>query len=121
MRLFFMLYFTISFSQVQNYTYGYEGMEIVSRWRDSTLIYSHSGAKAIIRREVGDSIVKMYSRDLIKDGDLKVKIGSAEIIGKIKIQRVKRLISVTFTYFRVIWNSGLIEEYRPKPKPKKKS
>jgi hypothetical protein len=118
MKYFLIFFVTFSYSQFKPvyYNHGYEGIEIVAKYKDSTLIYSNKAAKATIRKEVGDSIVKKYKS--LKEGKLTVRISNAEIIGTIKIERKPRLIHVTFSYEKVKWDSGLQEEYKLKPKIK---
>jgi hypothetical protein len=101
------------------YKYGYEGIELIAKTKaDSTIVYSHRGAKATIRTEVGNNIVKLYSNGHLKNGLLTISIQRATVTGKIKIKRRGKLISIMFTWIVVKWSTGLIEEYRPKQKRK---
>lgn len=101
------------------YRFGYEGVEIIAKTKaDSTIIYSHHGAKPTIRREVGDNIVQLYSKGLLRNGLLTVNIYCATVKGIVSIVRQDRLISITYTWKTVIWSNGLVEEYCPKRKRK---
>jgi hypothetical protein len=101
------------------YKFGYEGIEIIAKTKaDSTIIYSHHGAKPTIRNEVGQSIIQLYTKGLLKNGPLIVSIYSAIVKGTVSIVRRGKLISIKFTWRTVTWSSGLVEEYRPKRKGK---
>jgi len=101
------------------YKFGYEGIELIAKTKsDSTIVYSHCGAKPAIRIEVGQSIVHLYSKGLLKNGPLTVNIHSAIVKGLISIIRKDKLITIMFRWKTVAWSTGLVEEYRPKLKRK---
>jgi hypothetical protein len=119
-NLLIFLFFSVQlFSQVVPYKHGYEGIEIIAKTKaDSTIVYSHNGAKPTIRTEVGQSVVHQYSKGLLKNGPLTVNIHCATVKGTVTIVRRDKLISIKFKWKTVTWSTGLVEEYRPKQKKK---
>ena len=91
------------------YRFGYEGIEIIAKTKsDSTIVYSHNGAKPAIRTEVGQSIVHQYSNGLLKNGSLTVNIHCATVKGIVSIVRRGKLISIKFKWNTVAWSNNVI-------------
>lgn len=102
------------------YRFGYNGIEIIAKTKsDSTITYSNYGAKPTIRRAVGNTIIKLYCKGLLKNGPLTVNLQCATVKGMLSIVRKNNtLISISYTWKTVVWSSGLVEEYHLKRKRK---
>jgi hypothetical protein len=109
--LLFALMFTAlcSAQKVRYYKYGYEGIQFVGQVNDSTMIYSHSMAKPIAEKGVGNYICQLYTKSRIPSGKLVVCVKNAEVYGILTITRKDKLVLLLFTYTKVIWNDGTIE------------
>jgi hypothetical protein len=106
-----ILYSSLIFCQkVEHYNYGYEGIERVGKWNDSTLIYSHHKAKPTIRIEVCDSIINRYIKKKPLPNNLVLKIKKAIVFGKLVITKKENLIHLEFFYDKIIWNDSIIEK-----------
>lgn len=104
--------------RVEYYEYGYGGIEKGITRGDTTYLFCDSLSKAQIRYEVMDSIEKLYKTKRLKIGYLKVKIRDAEVYGKLRIRRKNHLVVFNYTYDKVVYSDGLIQQYR-EPKKKK--
>lgn len=108
--LFLMLGSSMAFSQPEvKYKYGCEGIVLFGRIGDSTLVYSNSMAKCEIKREVADSIVRMYLKKRPKSQMLSLNLPKANVKGRLGIIRKKTLISLTFYYEQVKWRDSITE------------
>ena len=109
----FLLFSFCSFGQkVHCYKYGYEGIEKIAKRGDTTVVYSQKWAKAEIRIEVADTILKLYGKNKIKVGKIAIVTRNAIINGILKIERAPNLVLLTFSYRRIEWCSGKIEEHK---------
>jgi len=112
-RISTLLIFSMSYSQsnkIEHYRYGYEGIEIITKINDTTVVYTHHLAKPQIRTSVGNIILRLYSKGNLKDGELKVIVPEATVFGTIKIKKAGKLVQINFSYSRVEWQDGRIEE-----------
>ena len=116
--LLLMTTFVYSQQKIEYYNYGYEGIEKIGKIKDSTLVYSNFFAKAEIRAEVADSILKKYRK--LKSGNYQVNIKSAKVFGRLELIRTKDLINVNFYYSKTEYNNGLISIYKQPIKKVKK-
>ena len=109
--LFVLLFTTLCSAQkIHYYKYGYEGIELIGTINDSTIIYSHHLAKPTIRLEVADSVVRRYSKNRMLKGKLVIQTSKAKVFGILTITRTNKLVSLMFTYTKIIWNNGKIEK-----------
>jgi hypothetical protein len=109
----FLLFSVCSFGQkVHYYKYGYEGIEKFAKRGDSTVVYSQKWAKAEIRIEVADTILKLYGKNKIKAGKISIVVKNAKVNGILKVDRTPNLVLLTFIYKRIEWSSGIIEEHK---------
>ena len=115
--LIILLFSNLLFSQKKRlyYNYGQDGMENVYVVKDSMLIYDNFGSRPIIRKEVGDTIVRKYHS--LKNGIYDFTIRSAKVTGRVEINRRNKLILLNFYYIKVEY-SDCIEIYQD---PKKKT
>jgi hypothetical protein len=106
-----ILFFSTCYSQkIEYYKYGYEGIEMFGKVKDSTIIYTQHKAKATIRIAVATKITNLYLGKKLKNGNLVVELPNAIVSGRIKIQRKKKLIVINYFYERVEWcDKDLIE------------
>jgi hypothetical protein len=112
-RISTLLIFSMSYSQsnkIEHYRYGYEGIELITKVNDTTIVYTHHLAKPQIRISVGNTILHLYSKGELKDGYLKVIVPEATVFGTIKIKKSGTIIQINFSYSRVEWSNGKIEE-----------
>jgi len=109
--LLFALLFTslCSAQKVHYYKYGYEGIELIGKINDSTIIYSHHLAKPTIRIEVADSIIHRYAKTRKIKGNLVVCTSTAKVFGILTVTRTNKLVTLLFTYEKIIWNTGMVE------------
>ena len=106
--------------KVEYYKYGYEGIERFGKWNDSTLIYSHHKAKATIRLEVCDTIIKRYIHKKALPNNLVLKTKKAIVYGKLVTVKKDKLIHLEFFYEKVVWNDSITEKPIVKVAIKKK-
>jgi hypothetical protein len=114
MRKILLLFLSVStfcYSQnVEYYKYGYEGIEMFGKVKDSTVIYTQHKAKGTIRTDVAKRIVNLYLDRKLKDGNLVVELPIAIVSGRIKIERKGKLVVINYFYERVEWcDKDLIE------------
>jgi hypothetical protein len=109
--LLFLFVSTFCYSQnVEYYKYGYEGIEMFGKVKDSTVIYTQHKAKGTIRTDVAKRIVNLYLDRKLKDGNLVVELPIAIVSGRIKIERKGKLVVINYFYERVEWcDKDLIE------------
>lgn len=119
-RLLFLLITTFVYSQqkIEYYNYGYDGIEKIGKVKDSTLVYSNFLAKAEIRSEVADSILKKYHK--LKSGNYTVLVKFAKVFGRLELIRTNNLINVNYYYSKVEYNNGLVSIYKKPIKKVKK-
>lgn len=108
--LLFISFFSFG-QKINYYKYGYEGVEMFAKRGDSTVVYSHKWAKATIRTEVADTIMKLYGENKIKAGKVIIVTKDAKVRGVLKIVRKPNLVSITLVYRRIEWSNGVIEEH----------
>jgi hypothetical protein len=106
-----ILFSSLCYSQkIEYYKYGYEGIEMFGKVKDSTIIYTQHKAKTTIRIAVATKITNLYLGKKLKNGNLVVELPNAIVSGRIKIQRKKKLIVINYFYERVEWcDKDLIE------------
>jgi hypothetical protein len=97
-----ILFFSTCYSQkIEYYKYGYEGIEMFGKVKDSTIIYTQHKAKATIRIAVATKITNLYLGKKLKNGNLVVELPNAIVSGRIKIQRKGKLVVINYFYERV--------------------
>ena len=113
-RLLFLLMTTFVYSQqkIEYYSYGYDGMESISRVRgsDSMVVYSNYKSRPLIRREVCDTILKNYKK--LKNGPYIVDIKNIKVTGRLEIDRKHNLVSIKYYYEKINYCDTLVEIYK---------
>ena len=107
-----VLFFSSCYSQkkVEYYKYGYDGIEMFYKGKDSTVVYTQHKAKATIRTEVAHKVLNLYLVGKLKNGTRVVELPNAIVTGRVKIERKDRLIVINYFYERVEWcDQELIE------------
>ena len=102
---------TVCYSQnVEYYNYGYEGIEMYHKGKDSMVVYTQHMAKATIRSEVALKVINLYLTRKIKNGELVVELPNAIVTGRIFLERREKLVVINYYYERVEWcDKNLIE------------
>ena len=110
--LLFITSFVYSQQRIEYYSYGYDGMESISRVRgsDSMVVYSNYKSRPLIRREVCDTILNNYKK--LKNVPYIVVIKGAKVFGKLQIDRKHNLVSIKYYYEKVNYGDTLIEVYK---------
>ena len=102
--------FCYSQKKVEYYKYGYEGIEMLGKVGDTTVIYTQHKAKGTIRIDVAKKVVNLYLSKKLKDGTLVVELPIAIVTGRIKMERKDKLVVINYFYERVEWcDQELIE------------
>jgi hypothetical protein len=102
--------FCYSQKKVEYYKYGYEGIEMLGKVGDTTVIYTQHKAKGTIRIDVANKVVNLYLSKKLKDGTLVVELPIAIVTGRIKMERKDKLVVINYFYERVEWcDQELIE------------
>lgn len=107
----FLLISASCYSQkVEYYKYGYEGIELFGKVKDTTVIYTQHKAKGTIRTDVAKKVVNLYLDKKLKDGSLIIELPTSIVTGRIKIERKGKLIVINYFYEMVEWcDKDLIE------------
>ncbi len=94
------------------YKYGYNGMELIVKNNNETIIVSTYNSKKAIKDEIALKIYEMYSKKSFFTGDLVTITGNeAKVVGKISIRKKGNLILLDFYYDEIQWQNGLVEAY----------
>ncbi|WP_298141634.1 hypothetical protein [Flavobacterium sp.] len=104
-----------SFSQVSmtTYKYGYNGMELIVKSKNETIIISTFNSKKAIKDEIAQKVYDHFKNSQINSGDtISIQGNDAKVTGKCFISRKKKLISINFYYEKIEWNNGSIELYK---------
>lgn len=97
-------------NSIQTYANGHNGMELVSRTKDKTIIISTFNAKLEIRENIARLLHGLYMENkLISNSMLSIIGEQAAVTGKCIITVKESLVTVDFYYEKVYWNDGLIE------------
>jgi len=106
-----ILFSSLCYSQkIEYYKYGYEGIELFGKVKDTTIIYTQHKAKGTIRIDVAKKVVNLYLDKKLKDGNLVVELPVAIVSGRIKIERKGKLVVINYFYEKVEWcDKDLIE------------
>ncbi len=110
---------TFAFSQ-ESYKYGYDGIELFAKGKDTMYVYHHKQAKANIRPEVATEILNTYLRKKNLGGTKTVCTSQGEVTGVLKIVRKHNLVVLNFQYISILWNDGRLEKAILTKKKKKK-
>ncbi len=115
--LILLLYSCYAFStedpKVIVYNHGQNGMELVAKSKNGTIIISTFNAKMTIRQDIARKIYDLYkSTPIESNSKIKVKGEEACVTGKCVIRKKKDLVVIDFYYQTVEWNSGQIEIYK---------
>ncbi|HPW99069.1 MAG TPA: hypothetical protein PK218_10940 [Flavobacterium sp.] len=107
----------VSFSQhksnVESYSFGQNGMEIIAKSKQSIVIVSTYNAKMTIREEIARKIYSMYAENKLEDNKKYTIAGNeANVTGNCIIRKKNNLIAIDFYYEKVEWYSGLVEIYK---------
>ena len=116
-----ILFSSLCYSQkTEYYKYGYEGIEMFHKGKDSTVIYTQHLAKATIRTDVALIVLNLYLKRKLKDGNLVVELPNAIVTGRIKIEKRERLVVINYYYQKVEWCDKYLIEIPENLKPIKK-
>ncbi|MDR6967049.1 hypothetical protein J2X31_001049 [Flavobacterium arsenatis] len=87
-------------------------MELISTREGETIIINNFNAKMKIREDIAEKLLALYNKnELLNDSNITVVGNEAKVTGKIIIEKREKLVSVSFYYEKVEWNSGLKEIY----------
>ncbi|WP_298395867.1 hypothetical protein [Flavobacterium sp.] len=101
-------------TKVATYKYGYNGMElIVKNNNGSMIVVSTFNSKKELKEEIARKIYQHYKETNPISGDtIKIKGDNAWVTGKFIIQQKGKLTTLNFYYETVEWDSGLTEIYK---------
>jgi len=107
----------ISFSQhignIESYSFGQNGMELIAKSKKSIVIVSTFNAKMTIREEIARKIYNLYTTNQLEDNKKYTIAGDqANVTGNCIIRKKNNLVAIEFYYEKVEWYSGLIEIYK---------
>jgi hypothetical protein len=107
----FIIFSSLCYPQkTEYYRYGYEGIEMFAKFKDSTIIYTQHLAKATIRKDVALVVLNLYPKRKLNNGHLVVELPNAIVTGEIKIERAEKLVVINYYYEKVEWcDKNLIE------------
>ncbi|GGC78630.1 hypothetical protein GCM10011508_02600 [Flavobacterium lutivivi] len=114
--LFSLLISFTGFSQIKNkistYKFGQNGMELVAKTKNETIIISTFNSKMTIRRDIADKLFQLYRENKLETNKEFLVVGEiANVIGKCIIRKKDNLTVVDFYYETVLWDDGLTEVY----------
>jgi hypothetical protein len=114
--LFSLLISFTGFSQIKNkistYKFGQNGMELVAKTKNETIIISTFNSKMTIRRDIADKLFQLYRENRLETNKEFLVVGEiANVIGKCIIRKKDNLTVVDFYYETVLWDDGLTEIY----------
>jgi hypothetical protein len=99
-------------TNIEKYSYGQSGMEIIAKSTKNTVIVSTFNAKMTIREEIAKKVYDLYAQNKLENNKKYTIAGSkANVTGNCIIRQKNNLIAVEFYYEKVEWYSGLIEFY----------
>ena len=114
--LFSLLISFTGFSQIKNkistYKFGQNGMELVAKTKNETIIISTFNSKMTIRRDIADKLFQLYRENKLETNKEFLVVGEiANVIVKCIIRKKDNLTVVDFYYETVLWDDGLTEVY----------
>lgn len=114
--LFSLLISFTGFGQIKNkistYKFGQNGMELVAKTKNETIIISTFNSKMTIRRDIADKLFQLYRENKLETNKEFLVVGEiANVIGKCIIRKKDNLTVVDFYYETVLWDDGLTEVY----------
>jgi len=114
--LFSLLVSFTGFGQIKNkistYKFGQNGMELVAKTKNETIIISTFNSKMTIRRDIADKLFQLYRENKLETDKEFLVVGEiANVIGKCIIRKKDNLTVVDFYYETVLWDDGLTEVY----------
>ncbi len=114
--LFSLLVSFTGFGQIKNkistYKFGQNGMELVAKTKNETIIISTFNSKMTIRRDIADKLFQLYRENKLETNKEFLVVGEiANVIGKCIIRKKDNLTVVDFYYETVLWDDGLTEVY----------
>lgn len=110
-----LLLVQFSFCQVSmtTYKYGYNGMELIVKSKNETIIISTFNSKKAIKDEIAQKVYDHFKNSQLNSGDtISIQGNEAKVTGKCFITRKEKLTSINFYYEKIEWNSGLTEMYK---------
>jgi hypothetical protein len=92
------------------YKYGRNGIEIIAKTNDGTIVVSTFKAKPTIKDEIAESVLDYYTNnENVINQTVTFKGKEATVTGKYVVEKKDSLTSVNFVYQKVEWNTGLVE------------
>jgi hypothetical protein len=117
MRKIVFLYFLVSqfaLSQSKSapviYKYGQNGIELIAKNNNETIVISTFQAKVTIKEEIAAKLFSYYQQNKDKEsGVITIEGDKAKITGTYSVKKKGTLTSVDFRYDKVEWQDGLVE------------
>ncbi|WP_396212354.1 hypothetical protein [Flavobacterium sp.] len=117
MRKIVFLYFLVSqfaLSQSKSapviYKYGQNGIELIAKNNNETIVISTFQAKVTIKEEIAAKLFSYYQQNKDKEsGVITIEGDKAKITGTYTVKKKGTLTSVDFRYDKVEWQDGLVE------------
>ena len=92
------------------YTNGHNGMELISKKADSTIVVSTYDSRPILKEQVAELLYRKFvSKEIIVDSLLKFSLPSATVIGLFKVEIFNTFTNLEFYFKKIYWNNGLTE------------
>jgi hypothetical protein len=102
--------FSQSKSVPVKYKYGQNGIELIVKSNNETIVVSTFQAKVTIKDEIAEKVFAYYKKNVTKkNGIVTIDGNKAKITGTYSVKKKGNLTSVDFKYDKVEWQDGLVE------------
>jgi hypothetical protein len=92
------------------YKYGQNGIELIAKNNNETIVISTFQAKVAIKEEIAEKVFSYYKQNKNKkNGTIIIDGDKAKITGTYSVKKKGNLTSVDFKYNKVEWQDGLVE------------
>lgn len=103
-----------AFSQTRSspvkYKYGQNGIELIAKSNNETIVVSTFQAKVTIKEEIAKKLFLYYKQNKNKkNGIITIEGDKAKITGTYSVKKKGTLTSVDFRYDKIEWQDGLVE------------
>ncbi len=114
-QLVLLLLFQKNFCQtptIEYYKNGQDGIELIYKTKTNTTIISTYNSKILLKKEIAENLYKFSNiNPETNDSIIKIATDKAIVTGSYKVSKNDNLKNVNFSYQRIEWETGLIEEH----------
>ena len=116
-KLLIIMLFIAHFSYCQDsfdtYNFGYNGMELIVKSKNETIIVSTFNAKKAIKDEIALRVLDYFrNSNLNPESNICIESKDADVFGKFVVLKKNKLTSINFYYEKIEWKNGLVEVYK---------